>query len=260
MAGQATQASRTSALAASLPADTLGQFEVHDVGSTLKHALTQLEGQPGGPTAAQVDAIAKYVGGVDKAIGWIGDADVVVLRDGTAFSGGVVAQSTDAPASADLVAELKNLASLAGGQLGVTVRTESYNGQAITVVGADLSGAELGTAGKLELAFTQTKDLVIAGIGDGFVKAVLDTKAGSSLADQPAYQRAIGLAGASNDGQGFVDLTALRTAVETLAAGSPHLKAYDSDVKPFLEPIQSIAWSTTMGTDVSTGRFVLVLK
>ena len=98
------------------------------------------------------------------------------------------------------------------------------------------------------------------GVGDGFVKAVLDTKPGSSLADQPAYQRAINLAGSSNVGQGYLDLTTVRTAVETLAAGSSDIKAYDSDVKPFLEPIQSIAWSEAVGADVSTARVVLVLK
>ena len=42
-------------------------------------------------------------------------------------------------------------------------------------------------------------------------KSVLDTKSGSSLADQPAYQRALGMAGTSNVGQAYVDVTALRT-------------------------------------------------
>jgi hypothetical protein len=117
-----------------------------------------------------------------------------------------------------------------------------------------------GPSGRFEVAFTQTRDVVIVGVGDGFVKAVLDTKPGSSLADQPAYQHAIDLAGSSNVGQGYVDLAAVRTAVETMAAGSSDMKAYDSDVKPFLEPIQSIAWSQAVGADISTARVVLVLK
>ncbi|MGH2464180.1 MAG: DUF3352 domain-containing protein, partial [Candidatus Limnocylindrales bacterium] len=180
------------------------------------------------------------------------------LHDGDAFSGGIVAQTTDATASTDLMVELKNLASLAGSQAGITVRTEPYDGQTITIVGAPFNGGA--TAGTVELAFAQTSDLVIAGVGDGFVKAVLDTKAGHSLADQPAYQRAIGLAGSTNAGQGFIDLTGLRTALESTAAGATALKAYDSDVQPFLVPIQSIAWSQTVGSDVSGARFVLVLK
>ncbi|MGH2465503.1 MAG: DUF3352 domain-containing protein, partial [Candidatus Limnocylindrales bacterium] len=80
--GQPAQAARTSTLATELPASTIVQYELHDVGSLLKRSVTQIEGQPGGPTAAQVDAALKYVGGIDKAVGWLGDADVVVLHDG----------------------------------------------------------------------------------------------------------------------------------------------------------------------------------
>lgn len=258
VAGQATQTSRTSTIATELPAGTIAQYELHDVGSLVKRTLAMVEGKPGAPTAAQVDAALKYVGGLDKAVGWLGDADLVVLHGGSSFSGGIVAQTTDATALAGLFAELKNLASLAGGQAGISVRSEAYAGQTITIVGTNANGGA--TAGKIELAFSQTKDLVIAGIGDGFVKAVLDTKAGSSLADQPAYQRAIGMAGSSNAGQGFVDLTSLRTALESMAAGSSSLKAYDSDVQPFLEPIQSLAFSQAVGNDISTTRVVLVLK
>jgi hypothetical protein len=264
VAGQPAQASRNSTLAPSLPADTVLQYDLHDLGSLVQRTLTQLEAQPGGPTVAQVDQVAKYLGGVDKAVGWLGDADVVVLHDGSGFSGGLVAQTKDATASANLLTELKNLVTLGGAQAGVTVRTEEYAGQTITILEGDLGGllpaAAGSTHGTIQLAFTQTKDLVIAGVGDAFVKAVLDTKSGSSLADQSAYQRAINMAGASNAGLGYLDLTAVRTAVETLAAGSADMKAYDSDVKPFLEPIQSIAWSETIGSDLSTGRIVLVLK
>lgn len=267
VAGQPARQNRQGAIAASLPAGTVLQYDVHDTGSLIQSTLTQLEAQPGGPTAAQIDSVAKFVGGIDKAVGWIGDADVVVAHDGAGFTGGLVAQTQDATASGNLLTELKNLVALGGAQSGITISSETYAGQTITLVGADLrqlsgsAGTDVGgPSGKFQIAFTQTKDLVIVGVGDGFVKAVLDTKPGSSLADQPAYQRAINLAGASNAGQGYVDLTTVRTAVETLAAGSSDIKAYDSDVKPFLEPIQSIAWSEAVGADVSTARVVLVLK
>ncbi len=264
VSGQAAQANAPSTIAAELPASTIGQYELDDVGGLVQRSITQLEKQPGGPTAAQVDAVFKYVGGIDKAVGWLSDADAVVLHDSAGFSGGIVAQTKDATASANLFTELKNLASLAGGQAGISLRTEAYNGQTITVVTEDFAGGGVSSdtvlPGKVEIAFTQTKDLVIAGVGDGFVKAVLDTKSGHSLADQPAYQRAIGMAGVTNAGQGFVDLTTLRSALEAMAAGSSQLKAYASDVQPFLEPIQSIAWSQAIGSDVSTARFVLVLK
>ncbi len=266
IAGAPVQTGRKSVLAASLPADTVFQYDLHDVGSQVQHALTQLESQPGGPTAAQVDNIAKYVGGVDKAVGWLGDTDVAILHDASGFSGGLVAQTNDATASANLFTELKNLASLGGSQAGITMRTESYHDQTITIFEGNLDGNGTLAPGaampaeQVSIAVAQTKDLVIVGVGDGFVKAVLDTKSGSSLADQPGYQRAIDLAGSSAASQGYIDLTAVRTAVESMAAGSSDLKAYDSDLKPFLEPFQSIAWSQSSDGNLSTGRIVLVLK
>lgn len=258
LAGQPAQASRTSAIAAELPAGTLAQVELHDVGSLAQRALGQLEKQPGGPTAAQVDGIFKYVGGVDKALGWLGDADVAIIHDGSGFSGGIVAQTTDATASTNLFTELRNLASLGGSTAGIAIRTESYDGQTITVVSAASAGTT--STPRVELAFSQANDLVVVGVGDAFVKAVLDTKAGHSLADQPAYQRAIGLAGSSNAGQGFIDLAALRTDIEALAPKSSRLADYDANIKPFLEPFASLAWSNSAGSDLSTTRVVLVLK
>jgi hypothetical protein len=256
VAGVTLGQNRVGTLAASLPSDTVAQYEVHDFGTMIKTGLTAFEKTPGGPTAAQVDNIAKYVGGVDKAIGWIGDTDAVVLSGKDGFSGGLVAQSNDPTASADLVTALKSLATLGGAQAGIALTSETYNGHTINLVkAAGLTGSD-----EYSIAFSLSDKLVIVGIGDTFVKSVLDTKSGSSLADQPAYQRALGMAGTSNAGQAYVDVTALRTGLEALAAGSPGLAAYASDVKPFLETIQSIALSQSLGSDVSTGRFVLVLK
>jgi hypothetical protein len=267
VAGQPARQNHVGALAASLPSNTVLQYDVHGVGSLVEAALSQLEAQPGGPTVAQVDAVAKYLGGVDGAVGWMGDGDVVVIHAGSSFSGGLVVQTRDSTASGNLLTELKNLVTLGGAQANLTVRTESYAGQTITLVDGDLGrlmaagGATSGASSReLELAFTQTSDQVIVGIGDGFVKAVLDTRPGSSLADQAGYQRAISLVGSSNVSQAYLDLTTVRTAIEAMAAGSSGKAAYDSDVQPFLEPIQSIALSYMVGADVSTARIVLVLK
>src|ERR1019366_9935619 len=92
------------------------------------------------------DAVAKYLGGVDAAVGWMGDADVVVTHDGSGFSGGLVVQTTDSTASGNLLTELKNLVTLGGAVAQLPVRTESYAGQTITVVDGDL-GQLMGAGG-----------------------------------------------------------------------------------------------------------------
>ncbi len=267
--GGLSDKSHPSALAPSLPASTIFQYEIHDTGKLIQSSLTQLEALPGGPSAAEIDKIAKYVGGVDKAVGWLGDADVVVAHDSAGFSGGLVAQTSDPTASANLVASLKNLVALSGGQAGITVTTEQYAGRTITLIGGDFSQfngssaivpGEAGAMGKVELAIAQTDSLVIASVGDTFVKSVLDTKAGSSLADQATYKRALDLAGASNAEQMFVDLAAVRTAIEALGAKSPEMAAYDSNVKPYLVPIESVALSVSLSNGIVGERVVLVLK
>lgn len=246
----------SSALAPLLPSDTVVQYDSRNVGATVKQLLAKLEAQPGGPSAAQVDAIAKYVGGVDAAVGWLGDADGVVLHDSAGFSGGLVAQTNDAAASADLLTALKSLVSLGGAKEGISLGSETYVGHTITLVKA--SG--LTSLGDFEIAISQTDKVVIVGIGDGFVKSVLDTKPGDSLADQPAYQKVINLAGASNAGQAYVDLTGLRTGLEGLAAGSSKLAEYDANVKPYLEPLASLALADSISGGVLNERWVLVLK
>ncbi|HLY12807.1 MAG TPA: DUF3352 domain-containing protein, partial [Candidatus Limnocylindrales bacterium] len=265
VAGMNAQSSKTSSLAAVLPAGTVADYDLHDVGSQVNASLTQLESQPGGPTKAQVDSVLKYVGGADKAVGWLGDMDLALVNGASGFEGGIVAQTNDATASAGLFAELTNLASLQGSKAGITTKTETYHDQTITIFEADLAALTStdggGTPEPFSIAVAQANGLVIVGIGgDAFVKAVLDTKPGSSLADQAAYQRAIDLAGSSAASQGYVDLTAIRTAAESMAAGSSALNAYDSDVKPFVEPFQSLAWSQSNDGNLSTARIVLVLK
>ena len=100
---------------------------------------------------------------------------------------------------------------------------------------------------------------MIVGIGDGFVKAVLDTKAGDSLADQAAYQRAIGLAGASNAGQGFVNLTASEPA--SRRSRRPRIEPPTMPTSSRTSS-RSRAWPGRrgLGSDLTTARIVLVLK
>ena len=101
---------------------------------------------------------------------------------------------------------------------------------------------------------------MIVGIGDAFVKAVLDTKPGDSLADQAAYQQAIDLAGASNAGQGYIDLTGLRTGLEAPGGRLHEARRYDSNVKPYLEPFSQPGLVDSISGGVRNERWVLVLK
>ncbi len=93
--------------------------------------------------------------------------------------------------------------------------------------------------------------------GDAFVKAVLDTKAGSSLADQSRYKTALDRAGAENTASAYLDVQSVLAAVEAAMPAAERAK-FDTGTKPYLEPLQAIAVSQQSG-DVIHGRFVITV-
>ena len=94
--------------------------------------------------------------------------------------------------------------------------------------------------------------------GETFVKAVLDTKAGATLAEQETYKLTMERAGASNTGQLFIDLKALvNIAAQQLPADA--LARYQSDFKPYLDPFRGFAASGSAG-DPNRARFVITVK
>ncbi len=280
--GITSPADRTSTIAAHLPVSTAAEFEGHDVGKSIKDAIKLYQGVPAYKDAVtQVLAALDKAGGLDSYTSWLGDAAVAVTVDGTTVGGGVVVtlqDKTAADAASAKFASLKNLVALAG-LPGAKVTSEDHGGATITTIdlgsvkdlqnlvpGASSgSGFSMGSLpasvadARIALSYTVTADLAVIGVGgDGFVKAVLDTKAGSSLADQPRYKTAMGRAGASNASQGYVDVAAIVKAVEAQLP-SDALKAYKKDTKPYLAPFAAFGYST-QGGDLQHIRFVVTVS
>jgi hypothetical protein len=110
--------------------------------------------------------------------------------------------------------------------------------------------------GDAVLVVTVHGGLVVGGLGDAFVKQVIDTPAGSALADQPAYRAAVGLAGSPNAGQAYLDVPDLITALRPLLSGAAATK-FDEEVRPYLQPIAAVAVSTTRRDGLLRSRFVV---
>lgn len=264
-AGAPTETNRTSTLATQLPSTVIAEFEYHDVGAMVKRAIDTYAGMPG--YKSQVDALntaLDRVGGFNNVIGWMGDGSVVVTSDGKTLSGGLVVVAKDAATARSEVTEVQNLLALAGmGGTSIASRTETYAGSTITVldfgpIGQSSSIITGNTSGHFEIAFTAHDNLVIAGVGDAFVKSVIDVKSGSSLADTARYKTAMDLAGTSNVAQYYLDLTAIRGLVEAnLPAASK--AEYEANVKPYLVPFQSAAGSSVWGNP-SKGRSVVIVQ
>ena len=279
--GATVQANRTSTIAAHLPASTVATFEGHDVGKAIKDAIKLYQGIPAykdGITSA-LDALDK-AGGLDSYISWLGDTAVAVTVDGTTVGGGVVVTLADKAASdaaGAKFASLKNLVALAG-LPGAKVTSEAHGSATITTIdlgsvkdlSALLPSSGMGSGldsglpasvsdARIALSYAVTDDLAIIGVGgDGFVKAVLDTKSGSSLADQAGYKAAIGLAGASNASQGYVDVASIVKAIEAQLPADT-LKAYQTETKPYLAPFAGFGYST-QGGDLQHVQFVVTVS
>ncbi|HEX7474254.1 MAG TPA: DUF3352 domain-containing protein [Candidatus Limnocylindrales bacterium] len=268
-----------STLAAHLPATTIAELEAHDVGSSIKQAVTLYQSIPAYKDGVgQVLDTLDKIGGLDSFTSWFGDTAVAVTLDGTTVGGGVVVALPDKAASTAASAKfasLKNIVSLSG-LPGVKVTTAAHGDATITTIdfgslndlqslapglGSGLGGGSLPAQvsdARIALSYTVTDSLVVVGIGgDGFVKAVLDAKAGASLADQPRYKTALERAGASNLNQGYVDLQAISKAAEA-ALPPDALAAYQRDVKPYLTPFSALVF-TSQGGDLAHGRFVVTV-
>jgi hypothetical protein len=196
------------------------------------------------------------------------DAAVVVTRDGSSIHGGVAFTSNDRAAGERLLTTLRSFAVLAGGQSGITVRDETYGDTTISIIDlGDLRdlAPKMGMAtppaeGHAEIAYASTADLIVVGVGDTFVKSVLDTKPGSSLADDGRFKAMLGRVGDRNVSAAFVDLVAVRELVESVASGQPGYGEYENNVKPYVTPLDAWVQATVIDGDLDRSTGVVVAK
>jgi hypothetical protein len=158
---------------------------------------------------------------------------------------------------------------LGGGQSGIKVRDEAHGDVTITIVDfGDLRdlGVNPGipgypVTGRLEVAYTSTADLVVVGFGDTFVKSILDTTAGASLADDGRYKALLDRVGPQNVGSSYVDLTAARELLERLGSDSPaQLATYVRDFRPYLLPFDAFIQASVIDGSLNRTTGVVVVK
>ncbi len=259
---------KPSEIAKHVPSTTLALLEAHDVGTTLQTGLAEAKKQTAyADSIAQIEQAAAMLGGLDNAVGWIGDAAIVVTSDGKTPGGGLVIVPTDTKKADQFITQVKNLLALAGGSSGATVKEEPYGSGTITTVdfgdinklmGGSVSAAGSPLTGNAELSFTNQGGVVIVGVGPAWVKSIVDVKPGSSLADQARYKDAMARVGTSNASSLFFDIAATRVLVEPLVAKQPG-STYATDVKPYVAPFDVLAGATSTKGDTGTIKYVLTV-
>lgn len=250
---------KKSTLIGHAPAGTILYAESHDIGPAALAILDRFRKMPDLREAfSQIDSAAGVVGGFEGALGWWGDAAVVISKDSTgSVGGGLLIKPSDADAAKRTIDTLRSFVVLAGGQAGVELRDVAHGDATITVVdfgeAVESTGGTIPPGVKAELAYAVTADVVVIGYGEAFVADVLDAGPGPSLADDGRFTSLVKRVGEENIGLSFVDVKAIRELIEPLVkpmAPQEQWAFYEREVLPYLLPLDAFISSARIDGDL----------
>lgn len=260
-------------LADEVPGDALYYSEGGNIGPALAAVIEPLKSALAADPmmGEQVDTLEAALGAeLEDLVSWIGDGAMTVGWDGTQPYGGMVIVPNDMAAAQRRLGQLATFARLAAGDAasGITVE-ESISGTVkITTIrwadpaatGSDPMMMPVGVA----VEYAITDDRVIIGVGDGFVRRALELAPADSLAEVPRYADAIAeLGGSDNAAVVWLDLSGTREAVETaLEPMLPMLDPtgiYESEVRPWLLPLDRIVGVSRVDGDRLVSKSVLLI-
>jgi len=273
---------RANGVAAYAPPSTIALLAGNDYGKTLLDTVALYKKDPASADAIKgVEDAAGVLGGIDAAVGWMGDSGVVIDKAADGVEGGIVVIPKDAAAAQKLLTTVRSFAALGGAQQGITVSDETYKGTTITSVdvgdpsrfvglASGLTGMPTpepstpGAAGNTHvvIAFAATDGVVAVGSGADFVKHVLDAGSGTSLADDARFTSLVARAGAQHVSLSYVDLTAIRTMLEARLGDAPAADRtkYETEIKPFLVPFDAIVASNVRDGSLDRGHLIVSVK
>ena len=258
-------AAHPSVIAPLAPAETMVYLEDQGTGVSLQNLLTRLRAVPELSTPLQM---LDGVGGGAELVGWIEDFGVAVSVHGTTPDGAVFLIAKDDAAAADRVKTIGGILALAGiGGQGIQVHDSTINGVAVTTVTiTDLSqlvppgslpgGEQVPSTGPISFSLAAHGRAVVLTTGEAAMTTVLNVKPGASLADQPRYKLALTRALASSRFTLFADIRAGLALGEAMVPADA-LAQWQSIVKPYVDPIESLLISGS--TDGATGRSRFVI-
>ena len=257
-------------LADEVPGDALYYAEAGNVGPALAALIDALKStMASDPEVAEQIRRAELALGADlgELVSWIGDGAIAVGWDGTQPYGGLVLVPTDVAVAEQRLGQLGAFAELAAldPASGVSVTEAEVGSVTVTTIRwetAQEGDASFAAPSGLVLEYVVTDERAIVGVGESFVRRVLELDASESLASQPRYSEAIGdLGGSTNAAVTWLDLAGTREAMESALRpmlsmfGAP----YDSDVRPWLLPLdRAVSVSRVDGERLETRAMLIV--
>ncbi len=265
-------------LADEVPGDALYYAEGGNVGASLGGVIGSLKDSVGTmpEVAEQLEMVEAAIGGdVEDQVAWMGDIAVAAGYDGEQPWGGAIIVPTDMEEARRTMGQLSTFAGLAtlDPSIGITVEERNVDGFEVTSLRwSDPSRPTEPPPSDMpvpfapaEVAFewTVTEDRVLVGIGDRFVERVLGQDAAGSLAATPRFSDTVDeLGGSSNAGLTWVDLRGVRIALEAALGGldPAGLESYESDVLPWLEPLDRLVTVSRIDGDLLRNDSVLLVE
>jgi hypothetical protein len=258
---------RASRLAPLVPGDSLVLIDVHGAGIASENALTLLRANPAlGQSFGQIDSTLSALGGAHQLVGWIDDAGIVVMPDGSSATGGVILLAPDDATATAKVAQIRGFLALATGGAGITDTTIS--GTAVTLIDVGNLGSLLGSTGlpapapggaTPSISLAAHGSAVLIGTGESFMHHMLETPAGASLADQTTYQALVKRTADRQAAQVYIAASKI-LALADAAIPADQKGSFDTDVRPYLEPFDIIYASSWTQGDLTRQRILVTVK
>ena len=262
---QAAPANTDRGLAAMVPGDAIYFSDAGDVGAKLASYVTYLKSAmaaSGASASPGLDQIESALGGdFGSFVSWMGDTAVVAGDTDSTPWVGLISKPTDAQAARNKLLQLQTLLQLASRSGGprVEVSTADHAGTQITTLKFDdASGSTPAWASSVQYAVTDQR--VVIGSGTSFVGRVLDTQSSGSLAANARFSAALdSVGGTPNTGDVWLDLTALRTALEPLVPADSKT-VYETSIKPWVAPFDYVVAAGKGDGQRLNSRVAIVVK
>jgi hypothetical protein len=269
---------RANGVAAFAPPSTVALVAGNEFGKSLLEWVELYRDEPAlAESFAQIDQAAAMLGGLDALLGWMGDAGIVIAKDGDTLEGGFVSIPADASGGRQLLTTLRSFVQLGGGQAGFSVTDEQYNGETITVIDLgdlrDLAAMAGGAgslptdpsslpSGRARIAYVANDQVIAIGSSPDFIKHVLDAGAGASLADDARFKGLVGRVDAEHNAVTFLDLVAIRGLAEgAMSSATAQERAeYEESVKPFLTPFDALISTGAVGGEVDRTHMLITVR
>ncbi len=251
---------KANTLASIMPAESIAYAEFRQVGAGARALISGLfecvEAAGGEPGGFDPRMIEQFLGvAPEDYLDFVDDLALAVTYDGALPGGGLVATVDDEAVATQrverLLTSVRALVAFGEGD-AITVDEIDHNGAAVTVF--TFAGV-LPDLPPTSLAVSVANSRLYIGLND-FVTGALDRQQADSLGASDRFTSAIARAGDANAGVVYLDMARVREAIEA-AMPDAERQRYETEAKPFLEPLTTVAMVNRVDNGILVGHVFL---